>query len=168
MAIPVILAGLIKAGLPILAGAIASAGKEVVQEKLGINVEELLGTDEGKLRLKQLELDKEEMLQDFILAQREQDIRSDAAYLADVADARHMNWKINTSEYASWLSKNIVPILALIVVIGGGVGIVFSPEPDVRLGLTSVVTLVLGFYFGTTKNSSLKDSTINSLTGSVK
>lgn len=180
MAIPIILASLIKAGLPILAGAIASAGKDVVQEKLGINVEELLGTDEGKLRLKQLELDKEEMLQEFILAQREQDIKVDALYLQDTADARDREVRIATSEAAPYINKVITPYLAigvlastflLFAIIMFGDSAVNSTRKDIIiyiLGVLSAIsTQIVAYYFGSSKGSATKDETINRMQGAT-
>jgi len=178
MPLPVIIASLIKAGFPIIAGAIASAGKEKIQEKLGVNVDELLGTDEGRLKLRQLELEKEEMLQEFILAQREQDIRADAMYLQDVADARGREVAIATSKDAPEINKVIVPYLALGVL---GLtfllfGLLIFSEQEITPNRKDIVIYILGvlssisaqivaYYFGSSKGSAVKDETINRMQG---
>ena len=181
MPIPAIIAALIKAGVPILAGAIASTGKEKIEEKLGVNVEELLGTDEGRIRLKELELEREDMLHDFILAQREQDIKSDAMYLQDTADARNREVAIATSKDAPEINKVIVPYLAMGVL---GLtfllfGILIFAEAEIPVGrkdiviyilgvLSAISTQVIAYYFGSSKGSAVKDETINRMQGGTQ
>jgi uncharacterized protein YacL len=63
----------------------------------------------------------------------------------------------------SWLTNNITPILALVVVVGGGWVVVFSNAPDVRLGVTTIVTMVISYYFGTSSGIRAKDKTIENL-----
>lgn len=156
-----ILAQLAQSGLSLIGNAVLNKGKDVVEKTLGVNLEDSLATQEGKYKLLQLQLDHEEALLAAATEDRKVDMEFYKVEAADRDSARDMNIKVNESEYASWLTKNIVPIIALIVVIGGGFMIAFSPEADVRLGVTSIVTLVLGFYFGTTASSKIKDSTIN-------
>lgn len=178
MAIPAVIAALIKAGLPILAGAVASKGQELVQEKLGIDLGAMLGTNEGRIKLKQLELEREEMLQDFILEQREQDIRSDAMYLQDTADARNREVAIATSKDAPEINKVIVPYLALGVL---GLtfllfGLLIFAEQEITPNRKDIVIYILGvlssisaqivaYYFGSSKGSAVKDETINRMQG---
>ena len=64
-----------------------------------------------------------------------------------------MNTAISTSADASWLSKNIVPILALIVIVGGMSVLTFHHETEVRITVGNLMMLVLGFYFGTSLGS---------------
>lgn len=147
------IAALISAGLNGIAGAVAAKGKEVVQEKLGVNIDELLGSDEGRAKLAQIQMDKEEMLLE--MAQKQ-----DAMIYADIADARAMNTRINETANASWLSKNIAALLALVTVAGGGSMLAFSPNADVRTAAVGLVTIVLGFYFGSNVRSKNKDEVI--------
>lgn len=161
MPIPAIVATLLANGLGILGNAVLTKGQAVVEEKLGIKLEPLVDNSEGLLQLKQAEIDHEEFLVNAALEEAEM-------YIEDVQDAREMFTKISESEHASWLAKNIVPILALIVVIGGGAVITWSPHTDVRMAAVGIVTLVLGYFFGTTKNSGTKDTTIADLARSSK
>lgn len=148
---------LLAQGLGLLGNAVLAKGKDVIEEKLGVNIEELSQTPEGILKLKALELEHEQ----FLLTNALEDKKLG---MQDTASARDMNTRNNESEYGSWLSKNIVAILALIVVLGGGSIVVWSPAPDVRTAAVGIITMVLGFYFGSTKNSRTKDETIANLT----
>lgn len=151
-----IVAALIKFGLPVLASAVAAKGKEVVQEKLGINLDDALGTEEGRFNLRQAEIDHEE----FLVTSAMEDKRLD---MADTASAREMNSRVQESANASWLAKNIMPVLALIVVLGGGTLLWTTDEADVRTAVVGLITLVLGFFFGSSRSSQSKDATISAL-----
>lgn len=76
-----------------------------------------------------------------------------AAEYADAASAREREVKIATSEAAPWLNKIITPLLALVVTIGGGVMLALTPDAEVKYAVVSVMTLVLGYYFGTSQGS---------------
>ena len=152
---------LLAQGLGLLGNAVLAKGKDVIEEKLGIDIEAATQTPEGLLKLKQLEADHEE----FLLTNALDDKKLD---LANTQGARDMNTRINESENASWLSKNIAAILALAVVTGGGCMLAWSPNADVRTAAVGLITLVLGFYFGSTSQSHAKDKTIAGLTGAQK
>ena len=85
-----IIASLMQLGLPLLGNAIAAKGKEVIEEKLGVNITDMLGTEEGRVKLKQLEYENEESLRKYSLDKREQELREAKTYLEDTADARKM------------------------------------------------------------------------------
>ena len=76
--------------------------------------------------------------------------------------------RINESANAAWLSKNVPAILALVVIIGGGIVLTTTSQADVRTAVVGLMTLVLGFYFGTSSSSRNKDATIERLTGGAK
>lgn len=156
-----LIAMLLKAGLTGIAGAVAAKGKEVVEEKLGVNLEDALGTENGRMRLRQLELEHEEFLVNAAL-------QSKAMDLADIADARKSNVSIQESANASWLAKNTIYILAFGVVAGGGYMLYTSTDADVRMAAVSGITMVLGFFFGSSKSSQQKDSVISKLAGDDK
>jgi hypothetical protein len=83
-----ILAALLQAGLPLIAGAIQTKGKDFIQEKLGVNLDDMLGSEAGRLQLKQLEVQHEEWLGNQVLELRKLDMQDTAAYLADAGSAR--------------------------------------------------------------------------------
>jgi hypothetical protein len=75
------------------------------------------------------------------------------AVLADVASARDREAKIAISENAPTLNKVITPVLALVVTLGGGVMLWYSQDGDTKMAVVGLMTLVLGYYFGTSQGS---------------
>lgn len=150
-------------GLNLIGSAVLSKGKEVIEEKLGVKLEDALATDEGKQKLLQLQNDHEEELLKLALENKKIDLDFYKAEAADRDSARDSNTRIQESENASWMAKNIVPILALIIVIGGGSGIIWSPDTDVRIGLAALVSSVITYYFGTSKGADRQATTIQNL-----
>lgn len=160
MAIPAFLAPLLAQGLSLLGNAVMVKGKEWVEEKVGVDLDDPLSA-EDMLKLRQYEVDHQEEL----LKLRIEDKKLD---LVDVQGARDMNTKANESPHAAWLAKNIAALLALAVVSVGFFLLGTTTEADVRTAVVGLMTLVLGFYFGSTSASRVKDDTINQLTGGQK
>lgn len=160
MPIPALIAPLLAQGLNLLGNAVLAKGKDWVEEKTGVKLDQPLSS-EDMLKLRQYEMDHEEEL----LRLRVEDKKLE---LADVQGARDMNTRINESANATWLSKNIPAILALVVIVVGFVLLGTTSEADVRTAVVGLMTLVLGFYFGSTSASKAKDDTIRALTGSEK
>jgi hypothetical protein len=158
-----LLAQLAASGLSLIANAVMAKGKAVVEEKLGVNLDVEMASENGRIRLMELQAEKEEALQAFVLAQRQQELEADKMAYGDTASAREMNARINDSAHASWLPKNVPAILALIIVLGGGFILATTKEPDVRTATVGLMTLVLGFYFGSSRGSERKDETIAAL-----
>ena len=152
-----IVAALAKAGLGLVAKLVMTKGKEVVEKKLGVNLEEMVASPQGLVQLKQIEAEREAELHDFLLAGRALDLQADQMHFTDTADARSMNARINESPNADWLPKNVPAILAIVVVAGGGAILAMTNEPDVRTAVVGLMTLVLGFYFGSSRGSKDKD-----------
>ena len=94
----------------------------------------------------------------------------------EMESARNREIQIATSEFAPMLSKIVTPVLAL-----GTVGLTFilfgviifvdvdSDSKDILIyvlgALTSAVTMVLGYYFGSSAGSKEKSSQIDELLG---
>ena len=157
MPIPALIAPLLAQGLSLIGNAVMAKGKEWVEEKTGVKIQPNM-SDEDLLRLRQYEMDHEEEL----LKLRIEDKRLD---LADVQGARDMNTRINESANATWLSKNIPAVLALIVIVVGFLLLGTTKDADVRTAVVGLMTLVLGFYFGSTSSSKSKDDVIKALSG---
>lgn len=169
-----LIAALINMGLPMIAGAIATKGKDVIQDKLGIDISSAMGTEEGKLKLLQAQHEHEEFLVNAAMAKTEQDIKEAALYIGDVGNARDREAKIATSEAAPLLNKIITPILACTIlaltflifyVVTFSTGAVDASRKDIMiyvLGvLSAIATQIVQYYFGSSKGSSAKDETIN-------
>lgn len=157
MPIPALIAPLLAQGLSLIGNAVMAKGKEWVEERTGVKIQPNM-PDEDLLRLRQYEMDHEEEL----LKLRIEDKRLD---LADVQGARDMNTRINESANATWLSKNIPAVLALIVIVVGFLLLGTTKDADVRTAVVGLMTLVLGFYFGSTSSSKSKDDVIKALSG---
>ena len=157
MPIPALIAPLLAQGLSLIGNAVMAKGKDWVEEKTGVKIQPNM-SDEDMLRLRQYEMDHEEEL----LKLRIEDKRLD---LADVQGARDMNTRINESANATWLSKNIPAVLALIVIVVGFLLLGTTKDADVRTAVVGLMTLVLGFYFGSTSSSKSKDDVIKALSG---
>lgn len=169
--IPLILAPILtelaKNGLNILAGAITAKGKDVIEEKLGVDIESALTSEEGIFKLKQLEVDHEEFL--ITAAQEEAKLN-----LENTKDARNMNVKIQESGNASFLAKNAAYYLDFLIVIatlimGYILFFVEIPEKNMQLlymAFGSLITMcgtILNFHRGTSNSSKEKDSVIKML-----
>lgn len=119
---------------------------------------EVVLTEEDKQRF--LELYKEEL--------NELDMR-----LKDVQDARAREIAVNSSSTASWLSKNVAPIIALvyvafsialyILVLVGNIKTTDNITFLVIGNISGSISMLLGYYFGSSRTSSDKDKTIHSL-----
>lgn len=160
MPIPALLAPLLAQGLSLIGNAVMAKGKDWVEEKTGVRLDQPL-SQEDVLKLRQFEMDHEEEL----LRLRIEDKRLD---LADVQSARDMNTRVNESANATWLSKNVPAILALIVIIVGFLLLGITKDADVRTAVVGLMTLVLGYYFGSTSSSRVKDDAIRALSGGSK
>lgn len=157
MPIPALIAPLLAQGLNLIGNAVMAKGKEWVEERTGVQLEPVL-SEKDVLALRQFEMDHEEEL----LKLRIEDKKLD---LADVQGAREMNTRINESANATWLAKNIPAILAIAVVAIGFLLLGTTKEADVRTAVVGLMTLVLGFYFGSSSNNRQKDETIRALSG---
>ena len=156
MPIPALIAPLLAQGLGLLGNAVLAKGKEWLEEQTGVDLSKPL-SPEDVAKLRQFEMEHEEEL----MRLRIEDKRLD---YEDTQSARDMNTRINESASASTLSKNIPAILALIVIVAGFILLAVTKEADVRTAVVGLMTLVLGFYFGSSSTSKLKDATIQSLT----
>ena len=58
-----------------------------------------------------------------------------------------------------WLKDGVAPLLAVMVMVGGFSVIIW--RPDAKTEIIGLMTLVLSFYFGSSKSSRDKDETIS-------
>lgn len=156
MPIPALIAPLLAQGLGLLGNAVLAKGKEWLEEQTGVDLSKPL-SPEDVAKLRQFEMEHEEEL----MRLRIEDKRLD---YEDTQSARDMNTRINESASASTLSKNVPAILAIIVIVAGFILLAVTKEADVRTAVVGLMTLVLGFYFGSSSTSKLKDDTIQTLT----
>ena len=161
-----LVAALLKIGLPLLGNAVMAKGQEVIEEKLGVklpDVSAILGDPATQLELKKLEVAHEEFLINAAVENRKLDTEDFKLETQDKAAARIREVEIAKTDETPWWMPSFQSLLSLIVIIGGGWMLVMADDTDIRLVAASSITLVLGYYYGTTKKSGEKDSTIQTL-----
>ena len=119
MPIPALIAPLLTQGLSLISNAVLAKGKEWVEEKTGVKLDQPLSA-EDTLKLRQYEMDHEEELLRLRIEEKKLGIEELQAF-ATAAQNEENNvsdrWKADmTSD--SWLSKNIRP-MSLIAIFAG-------------------------------------------------
>lgn len=166
-----LVAALIKWGLPLVAGAVASKGQELVQEKLGIDLSSALGSEEGRLKLKQMEMENQQFLVNAAQASEVRDLEYFKEEVADRSSARLRDAEFLKNAKENWRAH--VMFTLAIAVICWMVWIIWK-TPELNEYVKGIFTLVLGrflgyldniynFEFGTTRASRVKDNTIERL-----
>ncbi len=161
MAASPLIKSLMEKGLSAIAGAVANKGKEYVEAKLGVKLEDNI-SDETATELRDAEIEHSEFLTNAALEGRRLDLEEEKIAAADTAGARALSEKLSQSQY--WLAGNIVPILALLTVCGGAFMLLTSQDADVKMAAVSFVMLPLGFYFGSSSGSKAKQEVIERMT----
>jgi len=59
----------------------------------------------------------------------------------------------------AWLKDGVAPLLAIIIVVGGFLIIVYRPEAKTEI--VALMMAVISFYFGSSKSSQAKDASID-------
>ena len=156
-----IFASLIASGLGTLANAVLNKGQELVEEKLGVKIEPLLATDEGKWKLAQLEMENQEMLLEMALKDRKVDLDFYKTEVADRSSARDANAKIATSENSGWLNKNLVPLISIGTLSTCLYGLIWTAaDTDIKFALLSIITMILAYYYGSSSLAWKQQSSI--------
>ena len=104
----------------------------------------------------------------------EQDLEGFRIEVEDRKDARSREVLINQSESSSWLAKNTLSIIAIIftvftctlyiLVLRGNLRSSDNITFSVVSSVTSIFTLIVGYYYGSSRSSQAKDGTIARLT----
>ena len=113
--ISAILAPLLSNGLSLVGNAVLAKGKEWVEGKTGIKLEEKM-SDENILKLKQWEMEYEEELARIQLEENKIDAEVYKVEVQDRDSARDREVSINNSENATWMAKNTSGLIALSIV----------------------------------------------------
>lgn len=165
-----LIAALINAGLPLLANAVMSKGKDIVEEKTGIKLPDIqMGQSippEQVVALRKVEVDRETTL-------RELDVREFEAETKDKQDARDLQ-KIALTQDDEF-AKNFIYYFAVLWTVLASIyiySITFTEIPkdnvryvDLVLGflLGTALSGVFQFFFGSSARSAAKDSTIKNM-----
>lgn len=148
-------------GLDLIGSAILAKGKDVVEKELGVDIEQSLATEEGTEALRIAQMTHEEKLLELALEEK----KLDADYFKIEAEDRNSARVrevavIQNAENAGFLNLNLVPILALVVTIGGGAFLYYSGDSDIKYGVIALMSGVMNYYFGKSSSEWKKDNTI--------
>ena len=184
---PFVLA-LLSSGLRLVANAALVKGKEFIQEKTGVDLDQAALSTEDQAKLRQFQAEHEEELLRLQLEDNKLGLEETKAFLADVADARKIQSEIQMSANAPWYTKAIQPtlaaftLLATILLFGmfvywsGDITEVVDGKPTLVkrindthkdiiiyiLGvLSAAVTQILGYYFGSSQGSATKSRSLD-------
>lgn len=155
-----LIAMLLKSGLSVLAGAFASSGKELIEKKLGIDITEALGTEEGKFKLKQLEFEHEEFLINAAQTTDARELDYFREEIKDRSDARNREIEMEKTRQAPWWAPSTQTILTFLVICGCGYLFQSESTSEIKYAVIAIATMVLQYYYGTTSQSRGKDSVI--------
>ena len=165
-----IITALASNGLNLLASAVQAKGKEFIEEKLGVNLEQAVQTDEGRIKLAQIQAEREADLHEFVLAQKEQELKADEMAYADTANARGM--QTVALQQSDVFSKRFLYYFTIIWSVAAMVYIGFItfgqiPEQNIRFAdtilgfvLGTVVAAMFQFFYGTSQSSRNKDDSL--------
>lgn len=175
MPIPALLAPLLSQGLSLIGNAVLAKGKDWVEEKTGVKLDQPLSA-EDTMRLRQYEMEHEEELLRLRIEDNKLDLESFREEVKDRGSARERDVEFikrgmtnNRANFMFFLAVVMVGILVWIV----------WKDQNINEYVKGIFTLVLGrflgyldniysFEFGTTRGSKEKDETIKQLTGGGK
>lgn len=149
-----------------------SAGASSLVEAVGDAIDKNITSDE----------ERKELENELAKASMQYEVEMAKVYTADTASAREHQSRVQESEHASWLSKNVHPSLAI-----GIVGLTFAmyfwiikgdmekiSQNGVKdiviyiLGaLTTITTQVVAYFFGSSQGSKDKQKSIDSITSKI-
>lgn len=151
--IPLLIEGILSTlasnGLNMLGNAVLAKGKDVIEEKLGVNLAEAVQTPEGLNKLRELEMSHEEFLIEAAQKRAETIIASEKVAQENVTD----RWKADMSS-DSWLSKNIRPmaliyltaVFTVLIMIDGFIE-AFKPDATYVQLLAELLKMIFTAYF---------------------
>lgn len=153
-----------------------SSGASSLVSAVGDAIDKVVTSDEEKKELEN-ELAKATMQYEIEMASL--GLQEKQAYLADIDSARANQSRVQESEHASWLAKNVHPLLAFsimgltfilytVVIYGSTKEGFLRPETkDIVIyilgALTTVATQVVSYFFGSSSGSADKSKALNAL-----
>jgi hypothetical protein len=169
-----ILTKLAENGLTILSNAIQAKGKEFVEDQLGVDISTAAQTEAGIIRLKELEIQHEQMLLDAAAQEATNDLARQKLDNENTANAREANVRIQESPNASKVAKNWPYVLDAIIVLATITMIGFLVYHEVPVTnkehfymafgtLLTLATTVVNYHRGSSSGSARKDETIHSI-----
>jgi hypothetical protein len=172
--INVIVAGLAKKGLDLIAGAVAKKGTDFIKEKTGIDLssvrsEDDIGDQEIELLREYQETNRAEILA-YLTERDKTALARTKLTFDDTVNAREMQVSTMKSNKVAGMFVYILSSYLMIVSTAYIAFITFGTIPpqnvrfaDVILGFVmgTIVSAILNFYFGSSRSSQAKDDTIS-------
>lgn len=167
------LGGLLKSGLDLIAGAVMAKGKSAIEDTLGVDIDSALTTPEGVATLKQLQIEYTRVLTAEVSDYNQRVVDLETLRVQDMMNARHMH--MTDAGQEDLFTKRFTYFLAALWSVFSAslfTALIFVPIPetnqrfaDTILGfmLATIVGTIISYFFGTTRQSTLKDSTIRTL-----
>ena len=174
-----IVAELAKNGLNLLVNAVTAKGKDFVEEKLGIDLEKETQTEEGRIKLRSLEIQHEEFILQAAQKEAENRLKDKELDIQNTANAQNMNTKIQESTNASKIAKE-GPYYLDFLVVGStlilAAILLFNGVPAVNKELVymafgSLVTMcgtILNFHRGSSQGSKDNSAAVRKALESAK
>jgi hypothetical protein len=152
--IPALLMPLLSQGLGLIGNAVMAKGKEWVEEKTGVKLDQPLST-EDTLKLRQYEMDHEEELLRLRIEEKKLGLDELQAFANAIQNEDNNisdRWKADMSS-DSWLSKNIRPMSLIAIFVGYFLFSMMSAFGlDANESYVSLLgqwgMLIMGAYFG--------------------
>lgn len=165
MPIPALLAPLLSQGLSLIGNAVLAKGKNWVEEKAGVKLDQPLSADDVA-KLKQFEMEHQEELLRLRIEDKRLGIEELQAYMADTANARKMQEKAMESDDP--FVRRFIYYYAIFWSVASTAYIGFItfghiPETNVRFAdtilgfiLGTLVATIVQFFYGSSKGSQEK------------
>ncbi len=143
-----------------------------IVEAVSNGLDSLFTSDEERMELNN-EMQKAEM--SYNVEMRTLDIEETKTYLADVDSARTNQSRVQESEHASWLAKNVHPLLAVSIIaltflmffwiLSGTIKLEDNGMKDIVIyilgALTTIATQVVAYFFGSSQGSKDKQKALD-------
>jgi len=114
-------------GFSAIASVVAAKGKEVVEDKFGVKLDDLMGSEEGRLTLKKLEIEHQEFLIEMAQKSEAREFEYFKAEVEDRQSARSANAEIATNSNSGVLQRTLLPVMSYVITLGffGSMGALF-------------------------------------------
>jgi hypothetical protein len=173
-----IIAELVSAGLGLIGNAVATKGKELVEDKLGVNLDKMMGTEEGRIKLAQLQSDHEEFLINADISKKNQELEAVKIEQANTSDARDMQKEalkqsdVFSKRYIYYFSTvwSVISMIYIFLITFQTIPTANIRFADTILGflLGTVIATMFNFFLGSSKSSHDKNITIENLKDAAK
>lgn len=168
--IPGIVSALFANGLKLIGDAVMAKGQDFVEEKLGVDLKSMVSTDEGRIRLAEIQAENESDLREYAIKKKEQELEADRMILKDKADARAMQQAAlgQTDVFAKRFVYYFAIFWAIFCVIYiACITFMAIPEKNIRFAdtilgflLGTLISTIIQFFYGSSNSSKAKDDTV--------